>query len=85
MSHFTIIPFDRWIHDYQDACVEKLERFIRGEVSSKLNGQDLPTTIPHGNRHARNNDGASLSPSSSMQRTLSNESARESDGSGTKE
>merc|ERR1711971_1175616 len=23
----------RWIHDYQDACLDKLERFIRGEVS----------------------------------------------------
>ncbi|GFO08649.1 sterile alpha and tir motif-containing protein 1 [Plakobranchus ocellatus] len=23
----------RWIHDYQDACVDKLERFIRGETN----------------------------------------------------
>lgn len=23
----------RWIHDYQDACVDKLERFIRGEAA----------------------------------------------------
>lgn len=23
----------RWIHDYQDACVEKVERFMRGELS----------------------------------------------------
>lgn len=22
----------RWIHDYQDACVDKLERFMRGEA-----------------------------------------------------
>ncbi|MCL4143089.1 UNVERIFIED_CONTAM: hypothetical protein GTU68_010389, partial [Idotea baltica] len=21
----------RWIHDYQEACVDKLERFMRGE------------------------------------------------------
>merc|ERR1712107_785710 len=30
----------RWIHDYQDACIDKLERFIRGEssrVSSPFN------------------------------------------------
>lgn len=24
----------RWIHDYQDACVDKIERFIRGELSN---------------------------------------------------
>lgn len=24
-----------WIHDYQDACVDKLERFLRGECSSR--------------------------------------------------
>eukprot|EP00914_Ancora_sagittata_P018143 GHVO01035792.1.p1 GENE.GHVO01035792.1~~GHVO01035792.1.p1 ORF type:complete len:160 (+),score=31.77 GHVO01035792.1:86-565(+) len=24
----------RWIHDYQDACVDKLEKFISGEISS---------------------------------------------------
>ena len=25
----------RWIHDYQDACVDKLERFMRGEFNAK--------------------------------------------------
>jgi len=25
----------RWVHDYQDACVDKLERFIRGEAFLK--------------------------------------------------
>ena len=36
----------RWIHDYQDACVEKIVRFIRGEIAassasqySRLNSQ----------------------------------------------
>ncbi|KAK3085111.1 hypothetical protein FSP39_024537 [Pinctada imbricata] len=24
----------RWIHDYQDACVDKLEKFLRGEIST---------------------------------------------------
>lgn len=24
----------RWIHDYQEACVDKIERFIRGELSN---------------------------------------------------
>lgn len=25
----------RWIHDYQDACVDKLEKFLRGEINTK--------------------------------------------------
>ncbi|CAL4079217.1 unnamed protein product [Meganyctiphanes norvegica] len=28
----------RWIHDYQDACVDKLERFMRGEMSTRSEG-----------------------------------------------
>jgi hypothetical protein len=24
----------RWVHDYQDACLDKLDRFIRGELGS---------------------------------------------------
>jgi len=40
----------RWIHDYQDACVDKLERFMRGEINSKQ--IDAPGVhrhaIPHG-------------------------------------
>ena len=27
----------RWVHDYQDACIDKLERFIRGETFLKAN------------------------------------------------
>lgn len=49
MDNFTFPPADmlpedmrqivffngiRWIHDYQDACVEKLEKFLRGEVNT---------------------------------------------------
>lgn len=30
VCHFNGV---RWIHDYQDACVDKLERFMRGELS----------------------------------------------------
>ncbi|XP_022916162.1 NAD(+) hydrolase sarm1 isoform X2 [Onthophagus taurus] len=32
VCHFNGV---RWIHDYQDACVDKLERFMRGEVNAK--------------------------------------------------
>ena len=27
--------WSRWIHDYQDACVDKIERFLRGEQIAK--------------------------------------------------
>ncbi|XP_044267301.1 NAD(+) hydrolase sarm1 isoform X2 [Tribolium madens] len=32
VCHFNGV---RWIHDYQDACVDKLERFMRGELSTR--------------------------------------------------
>lgn len=33
-----LICFFRWIHDYQDACVDKLERFMRGEMNVRADG-----------------------------------------------
>ncbi|XP_037043747.1 NAD(+) hydrolase sarm1 isoform X4 [Bradysia coprophila] len=33
VCHFNGV---RWIHDYQDACVDKLERFMRGERDANL-------------------------------------------------
>ena len=39
----------RWVHDYQEACVDKLERFIRGEtfVKSGIHGSRSPNlSIP---------------------------------------
>lgn len=33
IAHYNGVP---WIHDYQDACVDKIERFIRGELSNGL-------------------------------------------------
>ncbi|KAF5298204.1 hypothetical protein FQA39_LY02628 [Lamprigera yunnana] len=32
VCHFNGV---RWIHDYQDACVDKLERFMRGEINTR--------------------------------------------------
>ncbi|XP_023021825.2 sterile alpha and Armadillo motif isoform X5 [Leptinotarsa decemlineata] len=32
VCHFNAV---RWIHDYQDACVDKLERFMRGEANPR--------------------------------------------------
>ncbi|EFN88463.1 Sterile alpha and TIR motif-containing protein 1, partial [Harpegnathos saltator] len=40
VCHFNGV---RWIHDYQDACVDKLERFMRGELPMR---PDLSGGIP---------------------------------------
>lgn len=44
----------KWIHDYQDACVEKLERFLRGEKKSSLHGlgSSFDECSPHGQEPA---------------------------------
>lgn len=34
MRSITYFNGVRWIHDYQDACVDKVERFIRGELNN---------------------------------------------------
>jgi len=33
VSYFNCV---RWVHDYQDACINKLERFLRGDDSLKV-------------------------------------------------
>ncbi|XP_030757218.1 sterile alpha and TIR motif-containing protein 1 isoform X4 [Sitophilus oryzae] len=38
ICHFNAV---RWIHDYQDACVDKLERFMRGELNTRSNEGSL--------------------------------------------
>ncbi|XP_011684352.1 PREDICTED: sterile alpha and TIR motif-containing protein 1 isoform X3 [Wasmannia auropunctata] len=40
VCHFNGV---RWIHDYQDACVDKLERFMRGEIPMR---SDMSGGIP---------------------------------------
>jgi len=47
---------NRWIHDYQEACVEKLERFLRGERGDKRSGlrslgSSFEDNPPHGPPH----------------------------------
>ena len=51
VSQFSCIF--RWIHDYQDACVDKLERFLRGEKKGSLvnMGSSMEDTSPHGTPH----------------------------------
>ncbi|XP_055327881.1 NAD(+) hydrolase SARM1-like isoform X2 [Paramacrobiotus metropolitanus] len=34
----------RWIHDYQDACVDKLERFLRGDLNLKAGHSPVATS-----------------------------------------
>ncbi|XP_050500568.1 NAD(+) hydrolase sarm1 isoform X4 [Diabrotica virgifera virgifera] len=43
VCHFNAV---RWIHDYQDACVDKLERFMRGEANPR--GDNYRVTLPKG-------------------------------------
>ena len=45
---FTIF---RWIHDYQDACVDKLERFLRGEKKGILHASSQEDSSPYGPPH----------------------------------
>ncbi|XP_060529699.1 NAD(+) hydrolase sarm1 isoform X3 [Cylas formicarius] len=41
VCHFNAV---RWIHDYQDACVDKLERFMRGELNTRCSDGSLIRT-----------------------------------------
>nr|XP_018900364.1 PREDICTED: sterile alpha and TIR motif-containing protein 1 isoform X3 [Bemisia tabaci] len=51
ICHFNGV---RWIHDYQDACVDKLVRFMQGEISTRGNsvssfkGDPSTPGTPHG-------------------------------------
>ncbi|GFR69173.1 sterile alpha and TIR motif-containing protein 1 [Elysia marginata] len=55
----------RWIHDYQDACVDKLERFIRGETnplkfcSPAIVSSGTSSNSPHGNSVVGRNESVS--------------------------
>ncbi|KAK2581225.1 hypothetical protein KPH14_008022 [Odynerus spinipes] len=42
VCHFNGV---RWIHDYQDACVDKLERFMRGEIPVRSEPSGIPRGI----------------------------------------
>jgi hypothetical protein len=32
-TSISLLFFFRWVHDYQDACVDKVEKFLTGEKS----------------------------------------------------
>ena len=55
----------RWVHDYQEACVDKLERFIRGDAFLKTTNYGIIMNIPYSTQtstSSRTNSGRS-SPS----------------------
>ncbi len=39
LTHFNSV---RWVHDYQDACIDKLEKFIRQESQQLLGRNESP-------------------------------------------
>lgn len=43
---FKSFSISRWIHDYQDACVDKLERFMRGELNSYRSALSVKSDPP---------------------------------------
>ncbi|XP_071546751.1 NAD(+) hydrolase sarm1 isoform X5 [Panulirus ornatus] len=67
----------RWIHDYQDACVDKMERFMRGECNVRGDG-------PLGRYGSRSVEGGMATPGTPStlprapiyQRTTSTESGK---------
>lgn len=76
VCHFNGV---RWIHDYQDACVDKLERFMRGEREAALNPRSKlqSDTVPGTPSSA---SAAVRQTALHFQRMHSNESDKEKDG-----
>lgn len=71
----------RWIHDYQDACVDKLERFMRGELNMR---GDRPLGVGTMSNSSKAGDVTPGTPSivrapPTYQRMHSNDSAKGSD------
>lgn len=82
----------RWIHDYQDACVEKVERFMRGELNGIRDGASsgLSLNRPPAGGGKGGCGGDPSAPSTPLtvgrspptyQRTQSNDSERDLNGS----
>ncbi|XP_053676658.1 NAD(+) hydrolase sarm1 [Anopheles nili] len=70
VCHFNGV---RWIHDYQDACVDKLERFMRTEANTRSGLMDQ-------SRNLLNRAPGDATPSSAIyQRMHSNDSGKSSD------
>jgi len=59
LSYFNGV---RWVHDYQDACIDKLERFIRGETLLRV---DSPHSYSRGGITRSRGDSGRSTPSTS--------------------
>ncbi|XP_059481143.1 NAD(+) hydrolase sarm1 isoform X3 [Neocloeon triangulifer] len=75
VCHFNGV---RWIHDYQDACVDKLERFLKGEMN--LRGGGVPASLKGENTPSTPNSTIGRHPPT-FQRTLSSDSGKGSESS----
>ena len=64
----------KWIHDYQDACVDKVERFIRGEHSVSSNYSMMDRFLS--GTGSQTSSVASYNRSNTYQRTMSNDSTK---------
>ncbi|XP_032683872.1 sterile alpha and TIR motif-containing protein 1 isoform X1 [Odontomachus brunneus] len=73
VCHFNGV---RWIHDYQDACVDKLERFMRGELPMRpdLSGGIPRSMAPKDVTTPSTPGSTNIRQPPSYQRMLSNES-----------
>lgn len=65
----------RWIHDYQDACVDKLERFMRGEMNVRSDGP-LGRYVGMGGPGTPGTPSTTLSRLPHYHRSASNDSAK---------
>ncbi|XP_049542919.1 NAD(+) hydrolase sarm1 isoform X3 [Anopheles darlingi] len=70
VCHFNGV---RWIHDYQDACVDKLERFMRAETNGRVGLMD------YGRNMTLRQPGDATPSSMIYNRTHSNDSCKSSD------
>jgi len=64
----------KWIHDYQDACVDKVERFIRGDHSVSSNYSMMDRFLS--GTGSQTSSVASYNRSNTYQRTMSNDSTK---------
>lgn len=77
----------RWIHDYQEACVDKLRRFMRGERDGASSGLSLSRSGAGGASTIKSDPSAPNTPLAmgrsppTYQRTQSNDSDRDLSGS----
>ena len=72
----------KWIHDYQDACVDKIDRFIRGENAtvaySAMMDRFLSSSTTTGGVKSETSSvsGSVLTRQNTYQRTISNDSTK---------